>query len=140
MRYFFQLWTLPNTLLGMFVGMLGLLSGGKCQVIRGCIEFHGGFVKWLLERMPTGSGAMAMTLGHTILGQTKDALEITRDHEHVHVRQFERWGPLFIPAYFLASGIAWLRGGNSYRDNVFEIEAYDKTEFAKPSDHRSEEH
>jgi len=80
-----------------------------------------------------------MTLGHTILGQTKDALHITRDHEHVHVRQYERWGPFFIPAYFFASGLAWMRGGNSYRDNVFEIEAYDKADLAKPSDDESDD-
>ena len=42
---------------------------------------------------------MALTLGHTILGQTDAALDIRRQHERVHVRQFERWGPLMGPAY-----------------------------------------
>ena len=37
---------------------------------------------------------MALTLAYTILGQTDAALDISRDHEMVHVRQFERWGPL----------------------------------------------
>lgn len=139
MRYFFLLWTFPNTLLGLLIGSVGLLTGGKCQAKKGCLEFHGGFVKKFLQLMPTGSGALAMTIGHTILGQTKAALDITRDHEHVHVRQFERWGPFFIPAYFLASGIAWMKGGDSYRDNVFEIEAYDTTDLAKPTHQQDRE-
>jgi hypothetical protein len=42
----------------------------------------------------------------------------------VHVRQYERWGPLFIPAYFAASGWAWWKGGHAYLDNPFEVEAY----------------
>jgi hypothetical protein len=74
--------------------------------------------------MPTGSGALAMTLGHTILGQTPKSLDIARDHEHIHVRQYERWGPLFIPAYLICSGILWTRRKDPYRDNPFEIEAY----------------
>lgn len=65
-----------------------------------------------------------MTLGHVIWGQSAEALDISRDHEHVHVRQYETWGPAFIPAYLIASIIAWLRGNDPYRDNVFEIEAY----------------
>jgi hypothetical protein len=124
---FFRIWTLPNTLLGLALGYLGVLFGGQVQRVRGCWEFHGSLVRWILQQMPTGSGAMAMTLGHTILGQDKSSLEIARDHEHVHVRQYERWGPCFIPAYLFASAIVWLRGGNAYLDNVFEVEAFNKT-------------
>lgn len=124
-----RIWTFPNTFLGLTLGLIGVAFGGKIQIERGCIEFYGGLVKWLLQRAPTGSGALAMTLGHSILGQTQDALAITRDHEHVHVRQYERWGPLFIPAYFLASFLAWRRGGDYYRDNVFEKEAFEKTDY-----------
>ena len=47
-----------------------------------------------------------------------------RDHEHVHVRQYERWGPFMLPAYFLSSFLAWRRGGDYYLDNRFEREAY----------------
>ena len=65
-----------------------------------------------------------MTWGHVILGQTAAALDISREHELVHVRQYERWGPLFIPAYLLCSAVIWLRGGDPYRDNPFERQAY----------------
>ena len=43
----------------------------------------------------------------------------------VHVRQCERWGPLFLPAYGVASLVAWARGKRPYLDNRFEREAYD---------------
>jgi len=65
-----------------------------------------------------------MTWGHVILGQTAAALDFSREHELIHVRQYERWGPLFIPAYLLCSAVIWLRGGDPYRDNPFECEAY----------------
>jgi hypothetical protein len=42
----------------------------------------------------------------------------------VHVRQYETWGPLFLPAYLMASLIAALRGRHFYFDNAFEVEAY----------------
>jgi hypothetical protein len=50
-----------------------------------------------------------------------------RAHEQVHVRQYERWGPLFVPAYLLSSLVELLRGRRPYRDNWFEREAYGKT-------------
>jgi len=65
-----------------------------------------------------------MTLGHSILGRNRDALAIARDHEQVHVRQYECWGPLFIPAYLGCSGLMWIRGRDPYRDNPFEVEAF----------------
>lgn len=119
------LWASPYTLIGISVGSIGLISGGNVQVRRGVVEFYGGFVAWALRRLPTGPTTAAMTLGHSILGQTTDSLDFARDHEHVHVRQFERWGPLMGPAYLGASVYVWLRGKRAYRDNPFEVEAYD---------------
>ena len=114
------LWTSPNSLIGLLCGTVGLLTGGKVQVRRGCIEFYGGIVEKCLERL----NVVGMTLGHTILGQTKNGLRIVRNHEHVHVRQYEKWGPLFLPAYLGASGWLWCQGKDHYRLNPFEIEAY----------------
>jgi hypothetical protein len=119
------LWASPYTLIGVAVGLVGLMSDGKVQVRRGAVEFYGGFVQWALRRLPTGPTTAAMTLGHCILGQTADSLDFARDHEHVHVRQFERWGPLMGPLYLGASVYVWIRGGLAYRDNPFEVEAYD---------------
>jgi hypothetical protein len=65
-----------------------------------------------------------MTLGHVVLGRSAAALVETRAHERVHVTQCEVWGPLFLPAYAASSMVAWARGGDAYRDNAFEREAW----------------
>ncbi len=65
----------------------------------------------------------AMTLGHVIIGLDERALDLCREHEQAHVRQVERWGALFIPAYLAASLLAWRRGGHYYLDNWFERDA-----------------
>ena len=84
-----------------------------------------GLVATFLRRCtPLRGGASAMTLGHVVIGRSKDLLDFTRSHERVHVRQAERWGPLFIPAYLLMSAVVFLRGGRAYEDNPFEREAY----------------
>lgn len=117
-------WAGPNTVLGLCFGVLALLTGGGLQCHRGCVEFHGGFVLWALRRMIGGRGAAAMTLGHCILGQSPQALRIARDHEHVHVQQYERWGPFFLPMYLAWSALRWLQGRDAYLDNPFEVDAY----------------
>lgn len=128
------IWASPNTMIGIFIGLLGLSTGGKSQIQNGCIEFYGGLVTWMLSRTRSPGGVIAMTLGHAIIGQTKSGLELVRDHEHVHVRQYERWGPFFIPAYLICSGYLWLQNKECYRGNPFEIEAY---QISDPS-HRSD--
>jgi len=89
--------------------------------VRWYIESAAGVTPQFLARfVPLPGGASAMTLGHVVLGRDAAALERTRAHERVHVAQYERWGPLFIPAYLLVS--AWLlaRGRDPYADNPFE--------------------
>ena len=71
-----------------------------------------------------GSGAAALTLGHVVWGRDGQCLVRSRAHERVHVRQYERWGPLFLPAYLLSSLLQLLRGRNPYRENHFERQAY----------------
>ena len=129
LRTLAYLWASPNTVLGLLALPPTLVSGGGVRVVRGVVEIHGGFAKWLLARgLPSAirifGPASAMTLGHVVLGQDRACLDESRDHEHVHVRQYERWGPFFLPAYFLASFAAWRRGENPYFGNRFEKEAY----------------
>ncbi len=112
-------WAAPTTLVGLVAGTLTLGTGGRVQRRRGVLEFHGGFARWFAYRI----GFDAMTLGHVILGRNAICLEVLRDHEQAHVRQAERWGPAFIPAYLAASILAWSRGGHYYRDNWFERDA-----------------
>lgn len=118
------LWASPWTLFGVFLGIMALATGGRCQRVDGVLEFYAGGLPWLLGKAPMIGGASAITFGHTVLAVSQHDLDGTRAHERVHVRQYERWGPLFVPVYlFFSLWIAW-RGGDAYRDNPFEVEAY----------------
>lgn len=121
LRYF---WAFPNTLLGLLALPLVMLFGGRTRRIAGVLEVHGRGVAWLLRHLvPLRGGALAMTLGHVILGRGESDLARSRAHERAHVRQCERWGPFFIPAYLIAGVVAVARGGSLYRDNYFERQA-----------------
>jgi hypothetical protein len=129
-RPFIYLWTLPTTAIGLVVIALDIVFGNRVRtrVVAGVIEAHGGLVTWLLTHCTLlQGGASAMTLGHVVLGRDAISLDLSREHERVHVRQCERWGPLFIPAYLVGSAIAFFRTGRAYRDNPFEREAYGDT-------------
>lgn len=124
-RLLAYLWAGPNTLLGLLFVPVTLATGGRVQRVRGALEIYGGAAAFALRHGTLlASGASAMTLGHVILGRDLQCLARCRDHEHVHIRQYERWGPFFLPAYGIASLVAKARGGDMYRDNVFEAEAY----------------
>jgi hypothetical protein len=112
-------WAAPTTAVGLVAGTLTLLTAGRVQYRRGALEFHGGFARWFADRF----GFSAMTLGHVIIGRDPWCLDFCRDHEQAHVRQVERWGFAFIPAYLLASLLAWCQGAHYYRDNWFERDA-----------------
>jgi hypothetical protein len=124
-RALVYLWAAPTTLVGLLFLPLAL-AGGGAKVVDGVLELHGGAIAFFLRRCTLlRGGASAMTLGHVVLGRDGRLLELTRPHERVHVRQCERWGPLFIPAYLLASLLVLIRGGRPYEDNPFEREAYE---------------
>ena len=124
-RLLAYLWASPTTAVGLCLGSSALVSGGTMQWVDGVLEFHGGFVAHFLTHWTLlEGGASAMTLGHVVLGRNRACLQGSRAHERVHVRQCERWGPFFLPAYAIASIVAQWRGGDVYRDNPFEREAY----------------
>lgn len=117
-------WASPYTALGLLAGLAMLAAGGQVRVERGAIEFSGGRLGAGMLRLPQRWRISAITLGHVILGTGAQALDTLRDHEQVHVAQYERWGVLFVPAYWLSS--AWQIGCGrcAYRDNYFERQAY----------------
>ncbi|MFK8113683.1 MAG: hypothetical protein AB8B91_15885 [Rubripirellula sp.] len=119
LRFAAYTWAIPYTMAGIAIG---LLLGGRFQRVDGVIEIHGPLIASVLNRMYVP--AMALTFGHVVFGQTLAALEITRKHERVHVRQYERWGIAFVPAYIIVSVYLYLRGRDGYRENPFEVEAY----------------
>lgn len=120
------IWPLPWTLLGLAIGVICRIGGGRVSLYRGTIVCYGTWLEWLLRRVPIPGGAAAITLGQVILARTESAMLKSHDHELVHVRQYQRWGPFFVPAYFLVS--LWLcwRGRDFYRENPFEKEAFQK--------------
>lgn len=111
------LWVAPATLLGLIAALASFSiphrSGGValCRTDRG-------FARWFLLKR----GYSAITLGHVVLVTSAASPDIL-SHELVHVRQVEKWGPLFLPAYLGAMVLVRLRGGNPYWDNPFEVEA-----------------
>ena len=92
-------------------------------MVRGVVEIQGGLVTLLLRRGLWISAA-AMTIGHVILRRNQECLDRSRNHEHVHVRQYERWGLFMLPMYLTASVFLYLRGLDPYLDNPFECEAF----------------
>jgi len=120
-------WASPNTAVGIFLGGLGMLLGAGARIVEGAIEFSGGRLGALLASSAIGCPFRAVTLGHVILGTDAATLDCARSHEQVHVRQYERWGPFFLPAYLLSSLWQLACGRRCYRDNWFERQAYDRT-------------
>jgi hypothetical protein len=113
------LWPLPYTLFGF---ACGLLLAGRFQYLDGVFEIHSPAIASVLKRFPVA--ANAVTFGHAVLARDNEILRLTRQHERVHVRQYERWGIVFVPAYLLASAFLYLQGKDGYRDNPFEKQAY----------------
>ena len=113
------LWASPNTLIGLAFGLLLLLATrARWRRVGGTLEIAA------LRQAPRRRWPFAaITLGHVIVGTHAGELDRLRAHEQVHVRQCERWGPLFLPAYALAGVWQWLRGRDAYWDNPFEVEA-----------------
>lgn len=107
------LWAGPWSVIGVLLTPLFR----RRVVVRGVLLAEG--ASWPRR---LGWNYRAITFGHTILSVDELDPE-TLDHELVHVGQYERWGPLFVPVYALASLLARLRGGHHYRDNPFEIKA-----------------
>jgi hypothetical protein len=116
-------WALPCSALGLAAGALLALAGARARRVDGTLEIGLRARQHEVPRWARACPFGAITLGHVIVGQSHEMLARLRAHEQVHVRQYERWGALFLLAYPLASLWAGLHGGDPYRDNVFEREA-----------------
>lgn len=116
-------WAAPNTALGLGLGLVMLCLGGRLRFVAGVAEFYGGAIGRLVARLPEQVGFGAMTLGHVVLGIDSATLCALRTHEFAHVRQYEQWGPLFLPAYALSSVWQVFNGRSAHRSNFFERQA-----------------
>lgn len=104
-------WTSPNTLLGLFAG---LLTFQKPRVSHGLLLF---------DRAPRGLTALmlrmkraAMTIGFVVVS-ARPVEGTLLAHERHHVKQYCAWGPLMIPVYLL------LAVGFGYRKHPMEVRA-----------------
>ncbi len=126
--FFFRIsrliWAAPCSALGLLLAPVVLLAGGRMRWVDGalecCLPQDSDLAQWLLRHQRFA----AITLGHLIVALQAEDLQRWHAHERVHVRQFERWGVLFLLAYPTASFWAWLRGNDLYLGNCFEREAY----------------
>jgi len=111
---------------GLMLALPALLSGATAHVTAGALEVAGGRLGRAASRLPRALRFSAITFGHVILAVDHESLAPLRAHEQVHVRQYERWGPLFVPLY-LGSSLAQLAAGrHPYLHNCFEREAVAK--------------
>lgn len=112
-----MVWTLPNTLLGLLLGVAGMPLGARPQwrARERALVFR----RW---PWPWGVGG-ALTLGNVIIytgddlvtpcltyahraGRSVDSTIMLADHERAHVYQYMLLGPLFLPLYLLCGGVS----------------------------------
>lgn len=116
-------WASPATVVGLMLSLLALAAGARPRVVEGVLEIAGGRVEHFAARLPGGWRFCAITLGHVVICTDEPTAATVRAHEQVHVRQYERWGPLFFPLYLGSSLAQYVRGRDPYLDNRFEREA-----------------
>ena len=117
------LWAAPCSCAGLFIAGFAVLFGAKAQVRNGTLQIIGGRLATGLARLPTRLRILAFTNGHVIYAVNQDVMDTNRAHELVHVRQYERWGPLFPLLYLGSSLVQKARGRDPYFANWFEREA-----------------
>lgn len=122
-QYLAYLWVSPITLIGLLLAIIIRATGGNIVKHGIAWEAHNGCAAKLLWLLNPWMKIYAITLGHIIIAQDQLTATRLRAHEHAHVRQYERWGVVFPFAYVIASIIAVIRGGDAYRDNIFEGQA-----------------
>lgn len=118
-------WAAPCTALGLSFAALALLVGGGGRWVSGVLE-----VSWRANEdvAPEWERLLpyrAITFGHVVIGASPAQVAALREHERVHVRQYERWGVIFFLAYPISSLVQLIRGRRPYWDNCFEVQAYD---------------
>ena len=124
LRGFRYLWAMPWSLVGLMAALVAIPFGATARIGGGTLEVSGGRLGEWGTRLPFSFQLCAITFGHVILGIDQAALSSCRSHERVHVRQYERWGILFIPLYCGSSILQLLRGRDPYLENRFEREAH----------------
>lgn len=117
------IWAAPCSAVGVVFGTIVMLCGGSAKRSRDTLEFTFRDSEALCGKLAKSLRFRAITFGHVIIAVTAQELAQSRDHELVHVRQYERWGAAFFVAYPASSLWQWLMGRKAYWNNCFEIQA-----------------
>lgn len=120
MKVLGYIWAFPVTVVGLIIALVTVLTGGRAEMRAGVVEVSGGILSRILRGGRIFPGGAAATLGHVILARDQDCLDRSRDHERFHVRQFERWGILLLPVYWLIAIWLRIRGYHPYLDHPME--------------------
>ena len=102
-----KIWTLPNTIIGLILGLVQLPFGASISIEHNAIVFN---------NAPIASGSEAWTLGNVIFNHPNR--DINRQlaspytgqqinvgtHEEGHTYQYEVLGPLFFPIWLILGG------------------------------------
>lgn len=99
-----KIWALPNTVIGLAIGVAGMPFGAYPTIANNAIQFR---------HFPVGDGVL--TLGNVSIygpGWTPDSScdcygngdTNTAAHQREHTYQYQALGPLFLPVYFLFGG------------------------------------
>jgi hypothetical protein len=114
---------LPGDLLGLFVMRASGIAWPTREIqagdVRALLVEDGRVDRYFsLHLIPV----QAQTLGCYVFARGPIPPE-TLAHEVEHIRQWRRFGPLYLPAYFAASVVALFGSGHPYADNWFEVAA-----------------
>jgi hypothetical protein len=120
-RLSLYVWASPASAIGLCIALAARAGGASVRRVDGILEVGGG----ALFRLARRSRFIAITFGHVVIGIDEPTLAQCREHERAHVRQYERWGPLFLPLYAASSLWQAMRGRRMYWDNHFERQARD---------------
>jgi hypothetical protein len=123
LRLLRYLWAAPCSAAGLVIAIVAVLLGAKARLRDGTLQVVGGGLARGIARLPTRLSILAFTNGHVIFAISPQVLEAYRAHELVHVRQYERWGPLFPVLYLGSSLVQKWKGRDPYFANRFEREA-----------------
>lgn len=116
------LWAAPCSVVGLLLFLPALLFGASTRFTEGVMEIS--LARFLRRIGRLRLPFRAITFGHVVIDTTRASLWRFRNHERVHVRQYEQWGVLFFLAYPLSSLFQLFRGRSPYWHNRFEIQAY----------------
>ena len=120
---FKYIWASPASAIGVCAACIAGLIGAELGRVSGVLEVtlapRGAVLCKAVARLPFA----AITFGHIVIARSAQEQAALRQHERVHVTQYELWGALFLVVYPLESLFQLLRGRKPYLDNRFEIAA-----------------